>query len=212
MRNENTEKKIQNKLSLWIILLLLIAVLAIVAIACISHSGENIPPSQADSAENSDIDSASTDSVVPEDSTRPEATQDATEETHPPVVIVQKADAEYEKWLAAAMVVCVSMEYPDFELEGVYAASSTNLEDKFSSEGTYILFTSDGNQFAIHANALEQERTAVGTKDISTEAIGFASYDFVAPENIDFDSMEEINPEDLGELIAQSILISIYEH
>ena len=212
MRNEKSEKKIQNKLSFWILLLLLIAVLAIVAITCISHSGENIPPSQAASTENSDKDSAPTGSVVPEDSTTPEETQESIEETHPPVVIVQKADAEYEKWLAAAMVVCVSMEYPDFELEGVYAASSTNLEDKFSSEGAYILFTSDGNQIAIHANALEQERTAAGTKDISTEAIGFASYDFVAPENIDFDSMEEINPEDLGELIAQSILISIYEH
>ena len=130
MRNEKTEKKIQTKLSLWILLLLLIAVLAIVAIICINHSVENIPPSQADSAENSDKDSASTGSVVPEDSTRPEATQESTaemdsSETHPPVVIVQKADAEYEKWLSAAMVVCVSMEYPDFELENTTLTTAT---------------------------------------------------------------------------------------
>lgn len=171
---------------------------------------------QSETAEQTDA-APSDENTETSASTEPEVTQQPTE-TQPPqvivpqptVVIVQQADAEYEKWLAAAMVVCVSMEYPDFEIEAIYAASATKLEDKFTSEGAYIVFTSGGSRFAIHAKALEAERTTPGTRDISTEVIGFATYDQVDPDSVDFSSMEKIAVEDLSELIAQSLLISIY--
>lgn len=130
----------------------------------------------------------------------------------PTVVIVQRAEAEYEKWLAAAQIVCLSMEYPDFQLEGVYAASATSMEDKFSSDGAYIIFTSGGNRIAIHSKALDSERAAAGTIDISTEAIGYASFDKVDASSIDVSAMEELALEDLSELISQSLLVSIYTH
>ena len=130
----------------------------------------------------------------------------------PTVVIVQRAEAEYEKWLAAAQVVCLSMEYPDFQLEGVYAASATSMEDKFSSDGAYIIFTSGGNRIAIHSKALDRERTTAGTIDISTEAIGYATFDKVDASSIDVSAMEELALEDLSELISQSLLVSIYTH
>ena len=128
----------------------------------------------------------------------------------PTVVIVQQADAEYEKWLAATMVMCVSMEYPDFELEAIYAASATALENKFDSQGAYIVFTAGGSRICIHSKALEAERTAPGTKDISSETIGYATFDQLDPNSVDFSSFEKIDLEDLTELFVQSLLVSIY--
>ena len=128
----------------------------------------------------------------------------------PTVVIVQQADAEYEKWLAATMVMCVSMEYPDFELEAIYAASATALENKFDSQGAYIVFTTGGSRICIHSKALEAERTAPGTKDISSETIGYATFDRLDPGSVDFSSFEKIELEDLSDLFAQSLLVSIY--
>ena len=128
----------------------------------------------------------------------------------PTVVIVQQADAEYEKWLAATMVMCVSMEYPDFELEGIYAASATALDNKFDSQGAYIVFTAGGSRICIHSKALEAERTAPGTKDISSETIGYATFDRLDPGSVDFSSFEKIELEDLSDLFAQSLLVSIY--
>ena len=62
------------------------------------------------------------------------------------------------------------------------------------------------------AKALEQERTDPGTVDISTEVIGFASFEQINPDSIDFASLEELNVNDMNELISQSLLISIYTH
>lgn len=132
--------------------------------------------------------------------------------TQPPVVIEQRVDAEYEKWLAAAMVVCISMEYPDFELEGIYTASATALADKFDSDGTYIIFSSGGTRMALHSVPLEAERSTAGTKDISTEAMGYATFDPVDPASVDTSALIAIELEELGELIAQSLLVSIYAH
>lgn len=133
-------------------------------------------------------------------------------ESLPPVEIVERADAEYEKWLSAAQVVCVSMEYPDFQLDGVYTTSATALENKYDSEGAYIIFTSGGNKMAFHSKALEKERSATGTIDISTEAIGYATFDKIDPASINVSSLDQIELEELSDLISQSLLISIYTH
>ena len=149
--------------------------------------------------------------VTGQEQTQPTEGRDP-DPTQPTDVIVQQADAEYEKWLSAAMIVCVSMEYPDFELEGVYAASATALTDKFSSDGAYIVFTSGGTRMAIHAKALAGERTERGTMDISTETIGFATFDQVDPASVNLDALEQLELNELSELIAQSLLVSIYLH
>ena len=153
--------------------------------------------------------SAATD---PEETQNPGETKAPQENVvpQPTVVIVQQADAEYEKWLAATMVMCVSMEYPDFELEAIYAASATALDNKFDSQGAYIVFTAGGSRFCIHSEALEAERTAPGTKDISSETIGYATFDQLDPNSVDFSSFEKIDLEDLTELFVQSLLVSIY--
>lgn len=141
---------------------------------------------------------------------QPSAGETEPQATQPSVEIIQQAEAEYEKWLGASLLICVSMEYPDFELEGIYAASATDMEDKLSSDGAYIVFTSGGTRMAIHSVALEAERTEPGTCDISTEAIGYATFDRVDPASIDVEAMESLALEELSELISQSLLVSIY--
>lgn len=159
---------------------------------------ESIPQTSADEDQEESVE------------TQPIVTEPIEIQTHE--TIPQRADAEYERWLAAAAVICVSIEYPDFQLEGIYASASTALADKFSSDGVSILFVSGGQRMAIHANALEGERTEPGTRDISTEVIGYASFDSVDPQGIDTASMDQIHPEELEDLIAQSLLVSIYNH
>jgi hypothetical protein len=173
---------------------------------------QNTEPHAGSTEEQTDTEpqAPSDDEPVDPDVTLPPETDPIEIETRE--TIPQQADAEYERWLAAAAVICVSIEYPDFQLEGIYASSSTALADKFSSDGVSILFVSGGQRMAIHANALEGERTEPGTRDISTEVIGYASFDSVDPQRIDTASMDQIHPEELEDLIAQSLLVSIYNH
>lgn len=206
----------------WIILAVA-AVLALAALVYFSVSKFTVPNEEKPEAtsatdsqeENQDLQNevATDDTEATEQttlSTEPEQHQETV--TQPTVIITQRAEAEYEKWLAAAQIVCVSMEHPDFQLEGVYAASATGIEDKFSSDGAYIIFTSGDSRIAIHSKALEGERADAGTVDISTEAIGYATFDKVDPDSIDASAMEELALEDLSELISQSLLVSIYTH
>jgi hypothetical protein len=42
--------------------------------------------------------------------------------------------------------------------------------------------------------------------------VGFATFDPVEPESVDISAMKQISLEEIGELIAQSMLVSIYTH
>lgn len=168
-------------------------------------------PAQSDGSDVPTDPAVTTDPTDPtEQLQQPSAGETEPQATQPSVEIIQQAEAEYEKWLGASLLICVSMEYPDFELEGIYAASATDMEDKLSSDGAYIVFTSGGTRMAIHSVALEAERTEPGTCDISTEAIGYATFDRVDPASIDVEAMEPLALEELSELISQSLLVSIY--
>lgn len=171
-------------------------------------------PSVQDSTEPEQTEPEQTEPAVTQpsvqDPTEPEQTEPAA--TQPSIPVVERPDAEYEKWLSAAMIVCVSMEHPDFALEGVYAASATTLKDKYDSAGVYIVFSSGGTRMALHSKAISEERTASGTKDISTEIIGFATFDRVDPAALNLASMEQLELEELSELISQSLLVSVYTH
>ena len=122
----------------------------------------------------------------------------------------QQANADYEKWLAAAMVVGISMEYPEFEIAGIYTSSETPLSEKRNSDGVYIVLTNGAQNMVLHSMPLDGERTVSGTKDISSQVLGFASFDLVDPASVKTDSMMQIEMEELTELISPSLLISIY--
>lgn len=229
MGKNNNRKQKNQRLLLWLIIAAAVILVAVMLFLgrgndrpSPNHGGSASGPHSVQEslgADPSDPAASMPSDTQPDTQTQPsnspserESQPQHTEESQPASVIVQRTEAEYEKWLSATMVVCISMEYPDFQLEGIYAASSTELEDKFSSDGAYIVFTSGGSRMAIHAQALEAERTAPGTVDISSETIGYATFDPVDPDTIDFSGMEQVAVEDLSDLIAQSLLVSIYTH
>lgn len=229
-------KKKTSSFPVWLLAIVLIAAVALIVFFVNGNGQENIPSEPKNTTVGDTVNSEELNTVietetgtVPEtdgtvsignvsETEAPDNTEENPTETQEPVVIVtqptiviqQQADAEYEKWLAAAMVVCVSMEYPDFELEGIYAASATALADKFDSDGAYIIFSSGGTRMALHSVALEAERSTAGTKDISTEAMGYATFDLVDPASVDTSALMAIELDELSELIAQSVLVSIY--
>lgn len=163
-------------------------------------------PTQADSAAETEGTTADSSQV---------ATQNATEggdEPVTPATVVQQLEAPYEEWLSAAAVIGVSMNYPDFEIQGIYAPEQTALTDKMNSDGVYVLFTSGGKSLAVHCYPLEAERKTAGTTDLSTQNLGFNAFDLVDPALVDTASMRSYTIEELNDLIAQSLLVSLYIH
>lgn len=128
------------------------------------------------------------------------------------VEVQQQVAAEYELWLASAMVFGLSMEYPDFQLNGIYAASSTAIENKNDSLGVCILFQSAGTQLAVESKPLSTERTQAGSRDLSTALLGYASFDEIDPASITFSEMKELAMDDLEQTMSQSLLVSLYYH
>lgn len=145
------------------------------------------------------------DSPVPETRPQSQDTPDPDAATLP-----EKADAEYERRLAATMVIGLTFEYPDFEIMGIYAASETPMEARTGSEGVYLSFRSGGEEIVLYSRPLEGERQTAGTMDLYAADLGFATFDVVTDQHPSFDSMTEIKMEELGTLINQSLLVSIY--
>lgn len=127
-------------------------------------------------------------------------------------IIVEKKEAAYEKWLAASMIVGLSLRYPDFECEEIFLASDSALSSYSESKGVYVRFQYGGEELMVHSGPLEKERTEAGTIDLYTEDLGFASFDLVDEKGVEQGTGEVITIEDLSELINQSILVSMYEH
>ena len=149
--------------------------------------------------------SKSTESVS---ATEKESVPDVTQESE----VVQQVTVEYEKWLAAAMVVGVSIEYPDFELVDICTETCKELTDSQSSKGVYILFKSSGTEMAVYGVPLEQERTTPGTIDISTMNMGFATFDMVDVNQIPKVGFISYTMEDLEDTISQTMQFSLYYH
>lgn len=176
-------------------------------------------PSQSPGSSSESKSESKPESSKPSDPEKPESSGETSEEpaepsqptaTEKPTDLPQRAEAEYEEWLAAAMIISVSMEYPDFELNGIYTPSATSLSEKSDSEGVYLEFTSGGETMIVHSAALSGERTESGTSDISTELLGFASFDVLQAGSVNTAEMNQIPLNDLEELINQSLLVSIH--
>ena len=69
--------------------------------------------------------------------------------------IIAKADASYEKWIAAAMVTAISMEYEDFTIDKIYVTGENDVNSKESSQGVFVVFSRENQQFAITSKPLE---------------------------------------------------------
>ena len=126
--------------------------------------------------------------------------------------IEQRANADYEEWLAAGMVTALSMQYPDFKIDGIYLTGRTELSKKENSNGVYVIFTAEGTQAAVYSVPLSEERTESGTIDLYTRDLGFATFDMKDLNAINKESYQQIEMNELDELISQSLLVSLYEH
>lgn len=220
----------KKKRSPWKPLLIIFAVVFCLSVAAVVFwkRGESImPPSTGDpsmdvvteaseGSQETHEKSAALESNAPAETTQAQSPVQETEpiETVTPatVVLVEKVEATYEEWLAAGMVVAISMEYPEFEIEGIYLAGETDLSERQNSSGVYVVFTADGTKQTVHGFPLAAERTQKGTVDLHTMDLGFAAFDPVETASVNTGACRQIGMEDLSELIAQSILVSLYEH
>lgn len=133
------------------------------------------------------------------------------EGTQSSINLHQKADASYERWLAAAMVTAISLHYPDFQINGIYLTAETELSSASESSGAYVAFTSGEESLMICSKPLEEERTEAGTIDLYTMDLGFATFDEVDVETVNTEGMLSVEAAELSELISQSMLVSLYE-
>ena len=117
----------------------------------------------------------------------------------------------YENHLAAAMVIGISMQYPDFEFLGIYTASHTPVSAHDSSLGAYVVFKSGGETLALKSTPLPGERGDKGTADLYVPAIGYATYELIDPNSIPLAGLNVLQIEDLEELIIASSQVSIIE-
>lgn len=127
-------------------------------------------------------------------------------------VTISSEEAVYEEWLAASVVTAISMSYPDFELQEILAASETGMDEMEQSEGVYVKFNSGGETIVIYSKPLNEERTEKGTVDLHEEKLGFATFDTVAADTLNGKELAAIDMNALNELIAESLLVSLYEH
>lgn len=125
----------------------------------------------------------------------------------------ERIDADYEQWLAAAVITCISMNTPDFELGEVYASTQTAIEDRMDSQGIYVTYQSGGETVCIQAKPLEQGRSGQkGTKDVYSELTGYASYEEVSVDTIDMSQWHTVDLQELNTLIEQSERVVLYEN
>ena len=192
---------------LWIVVLIILVGLCLTVIVALflKQCHTDGIPSQNDTQ-------ISQEYVEEENTTSTETKTSVSEDERPAVVIVNKKQTSYEEWLAAAMVVAVSMEHPEFELKGIYLAGETELSEKQISSGAYVVFFADGIEQAVYSYPLDAERTEPGTVDLFTKDLGFSVFERVDPETIDTESCRWVTIEDVNELIEQSLLVSLYEH
>lgn len=128
------------------------------------------------------------------------------------VHIPERIEASYEQWLAASMVVAISMYYTDFEITGIYLTGENAVENKNLSQGVFLSFVSNGSEVTVCSMPLEDERTVEGTLDIGTADLGLATFDVVEGVADSVGDYRKVEVEDLGDLISQSLLVTIYEH
>lgn len=133
------------------------------------------------------------------------------QDTGSSIELEERTVASYERWLAAAVLTGISMEYPDFESVSFYFANETDLSDKASSAGIYVTFTVNGEEKCIRSLPLEAERNDAGTRDLSSEVINFASFDEVSASEIPAE-YSAVEIADINELIMQSARVMVYTH
>lgn len=124
-----------------------------------------------------------------------------------------RAEAPYEHWLAAAVLTGISMNSPEFQLEGIYIASETDAGSPMDSQGVYVTYTADGTERCVYSRPLRQGRTEEpGTRDIEVGGFGMATYEEVSPDSMDRSVFQEASIEDINTLIEQLGRVTVFDN
>ena len=149
--------------------------------------------------------------AAPESHEKPGEDEQAQTEKEEPLYPSER-DEIYEERLAAGMVTGLSMLYPDAQITGIYLASESGMDAADNSQGVYITFLLSESPAAVRSLPLTAEREETGTTDIYTPELGFAAFDGMDPAQVPAQQCRKIGVEDIGGLIAQTQLVSVYIH
>lgn len=117
---------------------------------------------------------------------------------------------DYEKKLAALVLFALSMDYPDFRLEGIYMNSSAIDAEKQSDRGVYAVVDNGGNRFVFSAFPIDGERSEAGTTDLYANELGYAS--FTMTSDVLTEGMTLLEPAEYSQFLSELSGISILQH
>ena len=126
--------------------------------------------------------------------------------------VTNKVDASYEKWLASAMVIGISMTYSDFEIGDIYYMSDTPVSEKMESQGVIVSFTEAGEQKYLFSKPVAGENTEKGSRTLYSQDIEYASFEEIDGNPSEFENYKSMAQNELEEIIEQSLLVSVYEN
>lgn len=199
------------KKSLSLLSLLLVILLLCACTAAPSQTGKESEEVNQSAGEVSDLsglsDSAEpSDSPEQSDSSGPSAQESNAAQTQKP-----EEEKTYEEHLGALTLFALSMEYPDFSLQGTYTATAVTIANKEASDGIYVLFESMGEKFCVHVYPIAQERTEVGTLDLFAAELGFAAFDLLeeAPKT---EGLTALEAQSFSQLLSDLNSVSVYGH
>ena len=161
---------------------------------------EELTPEQTDSYGTTDEEpqqsSGTTEGYIDRtESNEPFQSSEAYEPTETQPVVKDVAPEQ----LAAVTLYALSMEYPDFVLQGFYAAG----------KGIYAMFETAGSNVTAYIYPIAGERLEPGTMDLFSNETGFAAFDIV--EGAD-DNYTEIPEDAYVAMLGGLSGITVYSH
>lgn len=215
----------------FIALILLMSALLVSVLGC-SHKekddwhsgmqGNKQPLQQTEespSAENTDVPTDSDEQMLKETDgaldTKPADEVDqngTTEPTQAELILNQLTEDSYERLLAAGVLMGLSIEYPDFQLEELCYKEEHDLNHKMDSDGVYAFFQSGGESLCIHARPLTDTRNEKGLSDLQETNLGYATFDLVIKDASEMTGYTSLMDVDLSEQISQLYLLTIIKN
>lgn len=203
---------LKNKSKLIIIGIVIFVIILLAVVFLVKNNSSEKPqdPTKTISSDDSDSDDANNETETKNNTEDSDDESDENEDTYEDVT----ENATYEEWLAASVTMAISMHYFefDFEIKELYLASETELNSHDDSEGVYAVFTADGKEKVIYAKPIDEERDTAGTKDMSEQHIGYATFDEADVKGSVLKKCKKVSIEDLSDIINRLMLVTIYEH
>ena len=126
--------------------------------------------------------------------------------------IPEREEASYEEWLASSMIMSLTLQEDQFNIQGIYYKNKTELENKMDSQGVYVVYKAEGKQKVIYSKPLEKARNQKGTIDLYSQLLEYSTYEYKDINSININEYKTLEEEALNPLINQLLLVSLYEN